>query len=419
MQNSSVFETIAVHLTPHGKGAVSVWLLDGPFAVEAANSFLKGNISEYAPCVPHLNVFLDKGQPLDELLVVVVPGEKSPTRNLQVELHFHGAPAIDRAVRDIVSRCVSGRSPKVADISELERRRFVVGTADILEIESERALRNASSERSVRFFSRQLAGELSGAVNEIIERIDSDVNESARLMDVLIGRKEGGLLAARMPVVVVAGRPNVGKSSIMNRILGADRSVVSAVRGTTRDSVSGWLSCGGLPAVIIDTAGIRANPDEKESLGIARAMEAVRGADLCLAVFDGSELLQDDDIALIKKMPSERSLYFINKSDLPLVLPTERLGAMGVTEYEQVSALTGAGFEKMNMLIKERIESLFPSELLERGAGAPFTARQVSLLESAREALPEKSGEAKNLLKLMLYDGDFFQKSAGESGDKT
>ena len=204
-----------------------------------------------------------------------------------------------------------------------------------------------------------------------------------------------GLRLAEPPRVAIVGRPNVGKSTLLNALLGRERALVDEAPGTTRDYLDELAACRDLPVIFLDTAGLGAPRDPVEREGVRRAREQARRADLVLAVLAGSEPLQPADRALARESASRPCLPVISKADLPQVLPEAEVGALFGCDPVRVSALTGQGLETLEERLVERLFGPVPPP----GEAVVFTARQRDAIARARAALERCPKEADRILR--------------------
>ena len=280
------------------------------------------------------------GSLLDEVLAVFMQSPKTYTREDMAEIHCHGSYIILQLVLDAIVR--SGA--RLADPGEFTERAFLNGRIDLTQAEAVIDILSAKTAKAADLAERQLAGvlfqritairnvlaemlaELEVAIDfpdEDIEIIDHDRFQKRLAADVLtplaqlIAASEQGRVYRDGISVVIAGLPNVGKSSLLNALLQEDRALVTAVAGTTRDTIEEYLDIGGIPVRIIDTAGIREEAGEVESLGIERARGAISRADLVLFVLDGSKKVTADDCHLLTTVSDKLHVVVVNKSDLP------------------------------------------------------------------------------------------------------
>lgn len=367
-----------------GHGAIAVFRLSGP-----QTAALVGAITRLPPPrEARLRTLRDpsSGVTLDRALVLFFPGPASYTGEDCVELHVHGGPAVIAAVSD----ALLARGARPAEPGEFTRRAFLNGRMDLLEAEAVADLVAAQSEAQRRQALRQLEGELGALYRDWAERLrrvlanaeaaidfaDADVpdqrddQELAALEGAIAAHLADGGRGERVRdglVVVVAGPPNVGKSSLVNALAGRDRAIVSAVPGTTRDTLETGLDLGGVLATLVDTAGIRQSEDPIEREGVRRAEAALARADVVLAVMDAAA---GEPPALRVKAPLIR---VANKVDLAPEPP----GTLGV------SATTGMGLDRLRRALGALVR-----DLTERAGPPPLTrARHRMALGEALSAL--------------------------------
>lgn len=327
-------------------------------------------------------------EPVDEVLLAVMRRPRSYTREDVVEVHCHGGVAAQRAVLRLMVR--SGA--RLAEPGEFTRRAFLNGRLDLTQAESVAAIVAAKSSGALRASVRQLEGGLSdrlrkarrdllgllAQIEATVDFSDEDVEELDRaslakglgevqiellklLRTAFLGRAlEQGVRTA------IVGKPNVGKSSLLNALLMRERAIVSDIPGTTRDTVEELLEIGGVPIHLVDTAGIRSGGDHVERLGVARSVKAMEQADLVLAVIDLSAAPDEAECSLLGDLDTARSIVVGNKCDLvegsreSLAAEIAARASGGGTSLLDrrmcaVSALTGAGLEELRLLIQQVI----------------------------------------------------------------
>ncbi len=337
-------DTIVAISTPTGPGAIGIVRMSGPDSLGIAGKAFRPARGQ--PVGPHENFCLlyghvvdpDTGDDVDEALLAVMRAPRSYTREDVVELHCHGGLAAQRAVLRLLVRL----GARLAEPGEFTRRAFLNGRIDLAQAESVAAIVTARSSGALRAWVRQLEGGLSNKVrglrhellsvlaqveatvdfsDEDVEPVDWQVAEgvlvnvreelAALLRTAFVGRAlENGVRTA------IVGKPNVGKSSLLNALLMRERAIVSEIPGTTRDTVEELLEIGGMPICLVDTAGIRPSGDLVEQLGIERSVRAMQQADLVLAVFDLSEQLGQEDYSLLAQLDPGRAILVGNKADL-------------------------------------------------------------------------------------------------------
>ncbi len=414
MPAKSVKETICAIATPPGSGALGVIRVSGPKALEILSNLWRGPVpvEKFKPRTLYLgniSVFPNpQSGPIDRVLAVFMPAPATYTGEDVVELSAHGSPVV---LREILSACVSGGA-RPAMPGEFTRRAFMAGKIDLAQAEGVADLIAATGERGARLAAEQMDGRLSREVTSIGEEIASvraeieaaidfpeeDVDAGGgkpvvrRVAEALskvdaLGEsfREGKLLREGVRVAIV-GRPNAGKSSVMNCIAGRERAIVHHVPGTTRDVVEEKLSFGGLAFNLRDTAGLREEAGEVEEMGIARTLREIEEADLVLAVVDGSLPVDEECAKMFSKLDARRTVVVLNKSDLPRAcLCEEKLAELGFSPPLFTSAKSGDGMTELAAELLRRA-NLSSSE----GEGAVITsARHKALLDEASSSLAQ------------------------------
>jgi tRNA modification GTPase len=387
-------DTIVALSTASGMGAIGIVRMSGPSAIGIAESvFRPGRGAAIQPDETHRLLYghiVDPcdGEDVDEVLLAVMRAPHSYTREDIVEVHCHGGVAAQRAVL----RLLMGRGARLAEPGEFTRRAFLNGRIDLAQAESVAAIVGARSSGALRASLRQLEGGLSERLRAVrrsllglLAQIEATVDFSDEDVDALDWAGLGdGLLAARADLdrllrtafvgraleqgvrTAIVGKPNVGKSSLLNALLMRERAIVSEIPGTTRDTVEELMEIGGVPIHLVDTAGIRAGGDHVERLGVERSVKAMEQADLVLAVVDISRPWDDADRELVYGLEKDRSVVVCNKIDLTGD-SERRAKALGVylgKGPEQgagawricpVSAATGEGLDDLRELIQRII----------------------------------------------------------------
>lgn len=355
----------------------------------------------------------ESGAVLDEALVVLMRAPHSYTGEDTLEIHCHGSPAVLRAVIEEVLK--AGARP--AEPGEFTRRAFLNGRMDLSQAEAVADLVTARAAKAREVALAQLKGGLAEKVKEMravleeqlamleaavdfpeenieteppseaAEKIGAVAAEIARL---LASYKEGRLYREGLHVVI-AGRPNVGKSSLLNRLLGEERAIVTPIPGTTRDFIEEEIQVGGVAVRLADTAGLREAGDVIEEEGIGRVWERVARADAVVFLLDGSEGLSSDDIRILEGLKGKKVIVAVNKSDLP-----QRLGQADVEGVFpgprplRISAKFGSGIEDLK---KRILETVLGGEEMERGEEVLCNVRHKEAFERTAEFLAQ-AGES-------------------------
>jgi tRNA modification GTPase len=392
-------DTIAALATPPGRGGIGIVRISGPTVPRIAAALL-GSLP--TPRLATFGAFVDaRGERVDEGIAIFYPAPQSYTGEDVLELQGHGGPVVAQAVLG----AVLDAGARLAEPGEYTRRAFLNGKLDLAQAEAVADLIDAASREAARSALRSLAGEFSAAIGELVaaltelralteamldfpeEEIDSLHRDDAQsrlarlrgmLQDVLARSRQGSLLRAGIHVVL-AGRPNVGKSSLLNRLAGEERAIVTAVPGTTRDALRESIQIEGVPIVIVDTAGLRESADEVERIGMARARSELERADVVVEVLEAGRMERPAG-----PLPVAASrLTVINKVDLVVGAAAGRQA-----DAIHVSAKTGAGLDALRQALLEaagwstRGESVYLAR-----------ERHLRALESARRHLEEAAAQ--------------------------
>ena len=341
------------------------------------------------------------GEAIDLCLCRVSLGPNSYTGEDTVELHCHGSPV----VLSEVLRALFAQGVRHAEAGEFTKRAFLNGRMDLTRAEAVIDLIEAESPQAAHNAASQLKGAIDDRLepiynnlidimahfHAIIDYTDEDIDEfkiqdyilslknaEAELAKMLSTHERGKVLRDGIPTAII-GRPNTGKSSLLNALLGYERAIVTEIPGTTRDTIEEKVIVGGVLLRIIDTAGLRSSSDEIEKLGIERTRDAVNRADVTLLVLDGSKPLQTDDIAALRSVPEESAmLIVVNKSDLPLALDLNN-SEISKLDFVRISAKTGDGLD----LIAEKINEKFGKMVSSSNGELITNARQAEAISRA------------------------------------
>lgn len=351
-------DTIAAIATPPGRGGIGIVRISGPLAPDIGHAITGAPLPVRRP-VHRLFTGAD-GAALDDGLALFFPSPRSFTGEHVVELHGHGGPV----VLDLVLERALGLGARAARPGEFSQRAYLNDKLDLTQAEAIADLIDASSRQAARSAVRSLQGEFSGRVEALVEELtamrvyleaaldfpdeeiellrDGDVTRRldslrASLAQTLSTAEQGVLLREGLHLVV-AGQPNVGKSSLLNRLAGSDSAIVTDIPGTTRDVLRERIDLDGLPVHVIDTAGLRASDDPVEREGMRRAWIEIERADLVLVIVDGTRGPAAEDHAILQRLPAGLPRLIVhNKIDLT----THGFGEAGGELY--LSAKTGAG----------------------------------------------------------------------------
>ena len=387
MQPDMQFEdTIAAIATAHGEGGIGIIRISGQEAANIARAVFQGPGGKKTPALRSHSVVYGyvvdpvspSGERIDEALMIYMAAPRSFTREDVVELHCHGGTvALERVLDAVVSA-----GARVAEPGEFTKRAFLSGRIDLSQAEAALDIIRARTEAAERLALRQLEGALSLKVGHIRDRLietcahieahldfpEEDIEPEAS-DKILASIREAELVTRALAEsfsegrlyrdgvrTAIVGRPNVGKSSLLNLLLEQDRAIVTSAPGTTRDVIEETLNIKGLPVVVMDTAGIRESHDMAESEGVRRSLKALQEADLVLAVFDTSCPLHPEDHMVLEKIQGKNSIIALNKSDLAID-PDEGKGADEKVFKDlrtvKVSAKKSHGLENLKQAIHD------------------------------------------------------------------
>jgi len=400
-------DSIVAIATPHGRGGIGIVRLSGPSSLEIAGAILEHRHSLRARYATYTRVRASRDRSaIDEVVATYFPAPHSYTGEHVVEISAHGSPVVLGAI----VRSAIAAGARLAAPGEFTLRAFLNGKRDLVQAEAVADLIAAATPLQARVAFDQLEGTLTSRIAEVdaqlfdlVARLEASLDfpdegyhfiepgETARRianvveqLDRLLAGARRGRLIREGAVVVVTGRPNVGKSSIFNLLLGTERAIVTEIAGTTRDLVSEQVDLDGLAVTLVDTAGCRDTGDLVEREGVTRATRARDAADVLLVVLDCSERATPEDERLLADTANRRRLVVANKSDLPARLEMSCVsGDPPITISHQpiaVSARTGAGLDALRGAI---VSELTGSESL-RDTAAISNTRHIALLEQAR-----------------------------------
>lgn len=368
----SANETIVAISTPPGRGGIGIVRLSGLRALEIATPLLKlRGVLEHARARLAEVVDAETQAKLDEAVVTYFSGPNSYTGEDIVEIAAHGSPVI----LDLLVRQALAGGARLAGPGEFTERAFLSGRIDLTQAEAVRDLIESQTLYQARVAAQQMGGSLSRRIKPIKQNLveliavleagidfaedDIDVTPDAEidaridgfaapLAELARSFEHGRIVHSGLSLAIV-GRPNVGKSSLFNRLVERERAIVTAMPGTTRDLVTERVAIGGIPIELVDTAGLREAAEEAESIGIQKTREALADADLVLVVLDGSVPMREDEAELIASLADRRSLVAVNKADLNLQSSELQLPSKGVSIRTSIrtSALTGAGLDDL------------------------------------------------------------------------
>lgn len=372
--------TITAISTSMGEGGIGIVRMSGKKSIEIANSIFKSidNVelkNKYNKKLNYGHIIDENEKIIDEVLIAKMNGPETYTREDMVEIYCHGGIVPVKKILELTLL----KGAVLAEPGEFTKRAFLNGRLDLSQAEAVIDLIKAKTDKSYEISLSQLEGNLSNKIQELrnilleilanIEanidfpeddldtfknkELEEKVDYIKKEINILIETAERGKILRDGLNTVILGKPNVGKSSLLNAILRENRAIVTNIPGTTRDIIEEYINIDGIPLKIIDTAGIRTTDDIVEKIGVDRAKEMVENADLLIGVFDKSEELEEDDYKIIDILNNNNSIILINKTDLEnkweeseieKLLPNKKIISAAI--------LKGAGLDKLENEIK-------------------------------------------------------------------
>lgn len=396
-------DTIVAVSTALGDGAISIIRMSGKDSLNIINRVFKEKDLLTVPShTIHYGHIVYDNEVIDEVLITVMRAPKSYTTEDVVEINTHGSIAVVNKIMEVL--LILGC--RLAQPGEFTKRAFLNGRIDLTQAEGVMDLINSETELSRKLAINEISGNVSKKIVDLRKRIidlianievnidypeyeDIEVVTLSKikgeikvikdeLLSILKLSEDGKILKDGIKTVIL-GKPNVGKSSLLNALLEEEKAIVTSVKGTTRDIVEGSIIIGGIKLNLIDTAGIRKSSDEVERIGIEKSLRLINEAELVLLVLDGSEELTDEDKFLLKETSDKKRIVIVNKADL------ERKNKYD-GEVISLSTKTGEGTDAL----KEKIKALFNvGSFMNKNLTFFTNARQISLLKLALEAVKE------------------------------
>jgi tRNA modification GTPase len=433
-------DTITAISTPPGAGGIGIVRISGPLTLEIAKRLFrrKGGAKTLLSHRFYLGEILQPGDSkvLDEVLLVYMARPKTYTREDVVEIQCHSGILVLQEILQAVLAC----GARLAEPGEFTKRAFLNGRIDLAQAEAVIDLIQAKTLRSLEIANRQRSGRLSreiqAAQNGILDLLalleaaidfpEEDLPEVSRdtvrerigevrtALEIILKTYAEGRLYREGLAVVIVGRPNVGKSSLLNALLREERAIVTPIPGTTRDVIEETLNISGVPLRLMDTAGLRPPQDLIEEEGVRRTRERLTQADLIIWVVDGSQPLQTEDADILLQIRGRKSVVAVNKNDLPPAFPLEELrGKIFDVPLISISAISSSGIENLKEAIRRvalggKNES--PSEVF------LSNMRHKQAIEKSRQALNQAlAGLSANLApEFLVVDLQEAQAALGE-----
>lgn len=404
-------DTIAAIATAMAPSGIGIVRISGPEAVAVADRLYRGKkkekkLADMKSHTIHYGWIVEKEQVLDEVLVMLMRGPHSYTGEDTVEIDCHGGVLAMKRVLEAVLHA----GARIADPGEFTKRAFLNGRIDLSQAEAVMDMISAKSEYALQSSVSQLQGSVRRAVKEIREKLlyeiafiesalddpehisldgypeklEGIVQEEKRKIEKLLKSADDGKMLQEGIKTVILGKPNAGKSSLLNLLVGEEKAIVTDIAGTTRDVLEEQISLGGISLRMLDTAGIRSTADKVEQIGVERAKEHAKNADLILYVVDASVPLDENDGQIMELLKGRKTILLLNKSDLETVISKEELTARIDAPVLNISAREETGLAELEALIKEMF---FQGEISFNDEVYITNMRQKRALEEALESL--------------------------------
>lgn len=395
-------DTICAISTALGVGAISIIRVSGDEAIDIVNKIFDKDLTKKESHTINYGHIVYNGEIIDEVMVSIMKSPKTFTKEDIVEINSHGGVAVTNKVLEILLL----EGARLAEPGEFTKRAFFNGRIDLVEAESIMDLIESKTETSRKLAISGMEGKVSKLVKNIIDNLvkvnanievnidypeyeDIEIVTKEKIEEMskyinkeltkLLNESENGKLIKDGINTLILGRPNVGKSSILNKLIEEDKAIVTSVAGTTRDIVEGQIRVNGILLNIIDTAGVRETEDIVEKIGVEKSLSLINDADLVILVFNNNEKLTDEDKKLLEYTKEKKRIIVINKIDLENNLDISNLKNERIVK---VSALKDSGIENL----KNEINDMFNLEEINLGDFTYLSnSRQISLVKKAVE----------------------------------
>lgn len=395
-------DTICAISTALGVGAISIIRVSGDEAIDIVNKIFDKDLTKKESHTINYGHIVYNGEIIDEVMVSIMKSPKTFTKEDIVEINSHGGVAVTNKVLEILLL----EGARLAEPGEFTKRAFLNGRIDLVEAESIMDLIESKTETSRKLAISGMEGKVSKLVKKIIDNLlkvnanievnidypeyeDIEIVTKEKIEEMskyinkeltkLLNESENGKLIKDGINTLILGRPNVGKSSILNKLIEEDKAIVTSVAGTTRDIVEGQIRVNGILLNIIDTAGVRETEDIVEKIGVEKSLSLVNDADLIILVFNNNEKLTDEDKKLLEYTKEKKRIIVINKIDLENNLDISNLKNERIVK---ISALKDSGIESL----KNEINDMFNLEEINLGDFTYLSnSRQISLVKKAVE----------------------------------
>ena len=401
-------DTIVAISTTTGVGAISIIRLSGLESIEIVNKVFTKDLSNIDTHTIHYGHIKDKEEIIDEVLVSIMRAPKTFTREDIIEINCHGGIAPTHKVLEVLLK----NGARLAEPGEFTKRAFLNGRIDLLEAEATMDLISSKSDKARKISINTLTGETSNLIKDLRsdlvgiisnievnidypeyedievltnEKLLPSINKFKEKLAYIIKKSEDSKIVKEGIKVGIIGKPNVGKSSLLNSLLEEEKAIVTNIPGTTRDIVEGNLVLDGIMLNIIDTAGIRDTDDVVEKIGVERSLSTINSSDLVIFILNNNEIISEEEKELLAKLEDKKKIIVVNKIDLENNLDKKLLD-----NYIEISVKDNIGIDK----VKDEIKRLFNlGEIESTDMTYLSNARSISLLHRTMNSIDEAINE--------------------------
>ena len=398
-----MYDTICAISTSIGIGAISIVRITGPEAIDIVDKVFSGNLSDKKTHTIHYGHIIDNGNVVDEVLVMLMRGPKTYTTEDTVEINCHGGISTTGKILEILIN----NGARLAEPGEFTKRAYLNGRINLLEAESVNDLIVAKTDAARTLAINNVDGKLTKKIRELREKIikilsNIEVNidypeytdelevthelmnkylgEITKDLDILVSGAKNGRLIKNGVNIAIIGKPNVGKSSILNYLLDEDKAIVTNIPGTTRDIVEGTITLNGVALNFIDTAGIRETDDIVEKIGVDKSKNIAKNADIIIYVLNNNEEISPEELETMGNLDSKKTIIFVNKSDL------EQKINLGNISREIIlgNTVSDDGLDNLLVAIKNKLNL---DSIVNKDMSYLSNIREITLVNKANDAL--------------------------------
>lgn len=373
-------DTIAAIATAVSNGGISIIRISGDEAFSIIDKIYKSKkgtkkLSDCNSHTIHYGFIVDNDTVIDEVMVLLMKNPHTYTKEDVVEIDCHGGIVVTKKILETVLK----NGARLADPGEFTKRAFLNGRIDLSQAEAVSDIINAKSDYALKNSLNQLRGNVLDKIKDIRQSIiddiafieaalddpehitlddfsdelDKHIDVNIKELDKLLRSSDNGRLLKEGIKTVILGKPNAGKSSLLNVLVGTDRAIVTDIAGTTRDTLEETIQIGGICLNVIDTAGIRSTEDTVEKIGVEKAMRSAEDADLVIYVVDASTKLDDNDHLIIDFITNKKAIILLNKSDLNMAIDPKEMETLTGKDVIQISAKENIGIDKLEEWITD------------------------------------------------------------------